>query len=224
MRCPYCSENTPDGWTSIGFVPGSSKDFTSLSMEWMRCANDECGQAVVRVSELRYGLGPGSLPEAEVVQWLARPRTSSRPVDPLVKDPFRADLLEAASIVDLSPRMSAVLSRRVLADLLEDFAGLTQFNLEGRVDAFIADEKHPSHVRDNLHHLREIANFGAHTQKDEQDEVIDVSHEEAEWTLDVIESLFDYFIIGPERSRRMRESLDKKISDAGRKPIAPESV
>jgi hypothetical protein len=31
-----------------------------------------------------------------------------------VKDPNRRDYLEAASILDLSPRMSAVLSRRIL--------------------------------------------------------------------------------------------------------------
>jgi hypothetical protein len=61
-----------------------------------------------------------------------------------------------------SPRMSAVLSRRVLADLLERYTGLTDFNPKARIDAFIEDKSHPYRLRENLGHLVEMGNFGAH--------------------------------------------------------------
>jgi hypothetical protein len=127
--------------------------------------------------------------------------------------------LEAAAILDLSPRMSAVLSRRILGDLLERYAGQSRFFLTDRIDKFIADTTHPSYLRENLHHFREIADFGAHTQKNDQAEIINVDRAEAAWTLDILDSLFDYFIVAPERNRTLREAMDKKIEDAGRKPL-----
>jgi hypothetical protein len=152
-------------------------------------------------------------------QWLAHPRSSGRLVDPLVPDDLRRDYNEAATILDMSPRMSAVVSRRILADLLERYAGLDKFSLAARIDDFSKDNTHPSQLRQNLHYLREIADFGAHTQKDDQAEIIDVDRKEAEWTLDLIDRLFDYFIVAPERDRKMREGFDKKLDDAGRKPL-----
>jgi hypothetical protein len=62
-----------------------------------------------------------------------------RSLDPQVPPEYRKDYLEAAAILDISPRMSAVMSRRVLAELLKKYAGLKQRGLEAQVDAFIAD-------------------------------------------------------------------------------------
>jgi hypothetical protein len=89
-------------------------------------------------------------------------------VDELVRDPFAKDFREACLILDDSPRMSSVLSRRILADLLEQYANLTDYKVATRIDKFIADITHPSRLRDNLHYLREIGDFSAHTMKDDQ--------------------------------------------------------
>jgi Domain of unknown function (DUF4145) len=61
-----------------------------------------------------------------------------------------------------SPRMSAVLSRRILADLLARYVGLTHFSVEARIDAFFEDKSHPYRLREKLGHLVETGNFGAH--------------------------------------------------------------
>ena len=76
-------------------------------------------------------------------------------------------------------------------------------------------------VRENLHHLREIADFSAHTQTDEQQERLEVEPEEAEFTLNVVERRIDYFIVAPEKDRKLREGMDAKIEKAGRGPIKP---
>jgi hypothetical protein len=196
-----------------------------LSMAWMHCANEECGELIVRADEHGVEDAAGA-PIIEARSWLARPQWSSsgRRVDSLVPEPFRTDYQEAAAILDVSARMSAVMSRRVLADLLEKYAGLTQFSLEARIDAFIADTANPVAVRENLHHFREGANFGAHTQKDDQAEVIDVGRDDAEWMLDLLDRLFEHFIVTPERDKAMRKKMDERIKAVGRKEIKPLST
>ena len=131
----------------------------------------------------------------------------------------RRDFSEAVSILSRSPRMSAVLSRRVLADLLGEYAGMTQFKLDDRIDAFNKDATHPRRIRENLHHLRELGNLSAHTQKDDQASIVTVDSVEAEWTLDVVERLFEYFIADPAKDAAMRQQVDDKLKTAGRKPI-----
>ena len=70
-----------------------------------------------------------------------------------------------------------------------------------------------------IHYLREIADFSAHTQTDDQRVPLDIDPAEAEWTLDVVERLFDHFIVAPERDRKLRAGMDEKIEQAERKPI-----
>jgi hypothetical protein len=70
-----------------------------------------------------------------------------------------------------------------------------------------------------LHYLREIANFSAHTQTTEEEEVINVTDEEAQWTLKVVADLFDYFIVAPKKDEDLRAAFDKKLEAAGRKRI-----
>jgi len=113
------------------------------------------------------------------------------------------------------------MSRRVLADVLEKYGGLTDFNLSARIDKFVEETRYPSGLRENLHHFRELANLGAHTHTDDQAQIIDVSREEAEWTLELLDRLFDFFILGPEKDREMRASMDAKLKAAGRKDIRP---
>jgi len=237
MQCPVCTQFTPDSWTSlmrimrIGYqesLPVEPPEGmvgavgSSVSLDFMWCANPECKQLVVRVHE-SLNLPPHAVADPEMLTrtWIARPRSATRPIDPLVPEPFRTDYLEAASILDASPRMSAVLSRRVLADVLEKYASLNQFSLNERVEKFSKDTRHPSELRENLHHLREIADFGAHTQKDDQAKIINVDRDEAEWTLKLLDRLFDHFIVAPEKDRKMRASMDAKLKAAGRKPIKP---
>jgi hypothetical protein len=132
----------------------------------MYCANDECKQLVIRVHEdfLVRGVSV-EFDEMRTQTWFARPRFALRSIDPLVPEPFRTDYREAAAILDPSPRMSAVLSRRLLADLLKTYAGLDDFGLNARIEKFRRDSKHPSGLREGMQHFREIGDFGAHTQK-----------------------------------------------------------
>lgn len=213
----------------MSYLQAPEDDASRVWLDWMQCANEECGELVIRIHEGAAGTsvtlhadGRHTPDVHETRSWMARPRALVRPVDPLVPDPYRTDYQEAAAILDLSPRMSAVLSRSVLADLLEGYAKLAHYNLSKRIDEFRTDERHPSVLRAGMHHFREIADFGAHTQKSGNDQaVIPVSREDAEWMLEFLDRAFDYFIVGPEKDRKMTEKWDKRLDEAGRKPIPP---
>jgi Domain of unknown function (DUF4145) len=241
MRCPSCGESTPDdlwktlvkeqpkvtdvGEVSLREVPSilHAPDGAWVQVQWIKCANSKCGEIVVRVSEIRRRFFKGSPVAVHQDSWLARPRFGEveRPIDPLVPEPFKGDYAEAAALLDISPRMSAVLSRSILADLLAEYAELKDFKLSDRIDRFRENTAHPADLRKNIHHFREIADFGAHTQKNDQDIVIEVSHNDAEWMLGFLDRMFTYFIVTPETDRMMREVWDKKLEEAGRKPISP---
>jgi len=65
--------------------------------------------------------------------------------------------------------------------------------------------------------VRQIGNFAAHPIKSTSSgEIVDVEPGEAEWNLDVLEGLFDFYFVGPAESKKKREALDKKLKDAGK--------
>lgn len=238
MKCPTCGERTPDNWqtyVAVEEVEGGTRPAPSLSggksqiggswvsLDWMRCANEECDELVIRLHEQHMGYDEQGLPTGSETSWrLARPRVvRTRPLEAAVDADLRRDYEEATVLLSDSPRMSAVLSRRILAELLERYAELTEHLLADRIDAFIAAKGHPKRLRENLHYLRQIGNFAAHTQRDYLDNIIDVDSDEAAWTLKVIDGLFDYFIAEPETDRKMRDKLDEKFEAAGKDPIKP---
>jgi len=203
----------------------------TITARWMQCPNKNCQQLLVQVHRKVYD--PRAKPGRSVVfghvdslleeETLAFPkRQLARPIDSLIPDAFAVPFREACLIRDDSPGMSAVLSRKVLADLLEQYAGCTGYTVKDQIDKFIANTQHPSHVKENLHYLREMADFAAHTKKDlTTGEILKTTMEEASWTLDVVESLFEYFIVGPAKDATRRAEMTKKMQQAGRKPIPP---
>lgn len=238
MKCPTCGDHTPDAWQLVQFQAagggligelraqeGDEITLRQVSLDFMHCANNDCKELVIRMHELYRDYEQADALRA--YEWrtdtsVVRPRfAAAGRVDPLVPPTFKRDYQEAAAILGISPRMSTVLSRRILADLLEKYAALTDFSLKDRIDAFVADTSHPHQLRENLGYLVEMGNFGAHTQKNDQAEVVDVDPDEAEWTLDLVARLFDYFIVSPERDRKMREAFGEKLKDAKRRPINP---
>jgi hypothetical protein len=246
MKCPFCNHDIPALWQPllantdevgrqqpnfrselISEIPSDRDGARNVTIkaQWLKCSNAECRQIIVQVIRIDRTMPATSgigikLHSHET--WIAVPKKPNVPQpDPLIPDKYSGDYREAFSILEDSPKMSAVLSRRILATLLNEYGGFKNYKLSNAVKKFIDNTSNPSRLRENLHYLREIADFGAHPQKDEDDNVIDVTKEEAQWTLKVIEDLFDYYIVGPARDKKLRSSFDKKLEAANRKPIKP---
>jgi hypothetical protein len=150
------------------------------------------------------------------------PRNSpSRPVAVEVPDPFKQDFIEACDVLPLSAKASAALSRRNLQAILREKGGTKKRDLADQIDEVIAAGALPSHIVEGLHAVRNIGNFAAHEIKSKTTgAIVDVEVGEAEWNLDVIESLFDFYFVQPALTAKRKADLNKKLKDAG-KPLMP---
>ncbi len=117
-------------------------------------------------------------------------------------------------------RRSAALSRRCLQAILHG-QSFKEKSLQAEIQAAIASATLPSHITDSLDAVRNIGNFAAHPLKDTNSgEIVEVEPGEADWNLDVLESLFDFYYIQPNKTKAKKEALNEKLKASG-KPIIP---
>jgi hypothetical protein len=148
------------------------------------------------------------------------PNASTRPLPAEVPDPYKRDFDEACSVLSLSPKASAALSRRNLQAVLRDKAPTTSKDLFDQIEEVTASGKLPSHISDDLHAVRNIGNFAAHEIKSKTTgAIVDVEAGEAEWNLDVLESHFDFYFVEPAKAAKRKAELNKKLKDAGKPEI-----
>jgi hypothetical protein len=50
-------------------------------------------------------------------------------------------------------------------------------------------------------------------------EIVEVEDAEAEWLLDVLEELFDFYYVGPAQAAARRNALNEKLSSLGKPPL-----
>jgi hypothetical protein len=245
MICPFCSQSIQELWQPFcaitdwqgNALPEHKHGATTVTkpgkriaahidiqLRWAVCP--KCRELIVKVCKtVAYASKKAStqhlakLPTHET-DWLALPQRKALPsVSNLIPDDMARDYREAYLIVEDSPRMSGVLARRILEDLLEKYAGLSQYGLAARIDAFIKDTDHPIRYRKKLHYLREIGDLAAHTKTDSSGKAIETDEDTAKWALDAISDLFDYLIVAPARDAEKFSDMDEKIKAAGRKPV-----
>lgn len=154
---------------------------------------------------------------ARVGRFMAYPQNYTRPVPAEVPDPYRQDYVEACKVLDDSAKASAALSRRNLQAVLRDKAGTKSKDLFDQIEEVINSGKVPSHIAEDLHAVRNIGNFAAHTIKSTTTgAIVDVEAGEAEWNLDVLDLLFDFYFVQPAVSAKRKAELNKKLRDAGK--------
>jgi hypothetical protein len=116
-----------------------------------------------------------------------------------------------------SAKPSAALSRRCLQSLIRDKAGIEFPSLSKEIDDLLASKEIPSWLGENVDAVRNVGNFAAHPEKDKNTgAIVDVEPGEAEWLLDVLEGLFDFYFVQPETARRKRAALNEKLKAAGK--------
>lgn len=148
---------------------------------------------------------------------LVHPYNVVRAVAQEVPKEIREDFLEAAAVLSTSEKASAALSRRCLQQLLTD-RGYKKENLNDQIEQAIKDL--PKGLGENVDAIRTTGIFAAHPIKYKSTgEIVDVEPQEAEWNLDVLEGLFDYFYVKPKQEEEKRKKLDAKLKEAGKRPL-----
>jgi hypothetical protein len=167
------------------------------------------------IEHLATGVG-GEVSASMTNEFVLLPRTSSRP--PLSKDvpePYAGLYAEAALILEDSPRASAMLSRRSLQHLLREQAHAPDLhNLHAEIEWTVEHADLPGYMKSSLHSPRIVGNMGAHPTKNEEGEYNEVVPGEADWMLDILDSLFEFWFVAPARDAARQAGLAERTGRA----------
>jgi hypothetical protein len=210
MKCPHCLI----AFHSEGTLKALEQDDDLL---WRAhheiCPN--CKKIIITILGLH--IRSGSL----MKKFLVYPKAISRaPISSDVVDKFASDYKEACLVLVDSPKASAALSRRCLQNILREKAGVKKSDLNNEIEQIIQSKQLPSYLAESIDAVRNIGNFATHPIKSTNSgEIVDVEPGEAEWLLDVLEGLFDFYFVQPAELKRKRDALNKKLTDAGKPPM-----
>lgn len=219
MKCPHCSIEFHHQEKIIPL----GKDVTgSWYIKTYMCPNPLCLRNIYVLAQGDYAHTGGAFSEYGFPNStrLIYPKGSIRsPVPKEVTNYIANDYVEACLVINDSPKASAALSRRCLQNLLLDKAGVKKGDLANQIQSVIDSNSLPSHLSDDIDAIRNIGNFAAHPNKSlSTGEILEVEPNEAEWNLEVLEALFDFYYVQPEKARLRREALNLKLKDSG-KPL-----
>jgi hypothetical protein len=225
MICMHChiefDENKDWGWVEIYENPNEYDD----AWEKLEIYDASCPRCTG--SNLFYALRGESEGLREIsgilnpIWPLTTHENKSCPPCPFeVPHSIQDDYNEACLVAQISPKASAALRRRCLQNLLRDVAMVKPSDLSKEIQEVIDSGKLPSHFVESIDAIRNIGNFAAHPAKSKSTgEIVAVEPEEAEWNLDVLESLFDFYNVQPAVLAKKCVALNAKLQEAGKPPM-----
>jgi hypothetical protein len=177
-----------------------------------RCPSPDCNRVSIALSALG---GAGDDDGSWVFPQYSRVApTEVRDSDP----PLARDFEEASAVHQISPKASAALSRRCLQRILHEKGKANQRDLAEQIKHVLPSL--PSPLGESVDHIRAVGNFAAHPLKaTASGQILDVETGEAEWSLDVLEMLFDYYYVLPAKTQAKRLAMDQKLHSASKPPL-----
>lgn len=213
MQCPHCGVSFHDKHTFQDITKDCQGQWQSDST-----VCPDCKRAIiwVRVGKLET-IGQGWFFGEEEGRWMAWPRSAVRLVSPEVPEEYASLYKQASAVLVDSPMASAALSRRCLQQILHLQAGIKKKNLAEEVDEFINNSGAPSYLTKTVDAIRNYGNFSAHPIEDAATgAVIDVEDGEAEWSLDILDALFDFYFVRPSVVSAKAQALNAKLQQANK--------
>lgn len=227
MKCPHCGTAFSSQWSETGLRRrdqqscGPDPDAHAWAVVWDQCA--ECFRFIVKLRRINVG-EEAKAPDGQILsqeeiidEWQVYPKGAVRPCPDEVPEELRGDYLEACLVLTDSPKASAALSRRCLQRVLRTKAEVKIGTLFSEINQVLESNTLPSHVAEVLHASREIGNLAAHaTESADSGEILDVEPGEAEWNIETLEVLFDFYFVQPARTSQRLAALTAKLAAAGK--------
>jgi hypothetical protein len=209
MRCPHCL--VAFHATSEGYLIGQDKDYI-WNMDWVTCPN--CLKFIINLNQYINYQGSQVFRKGSMVY----PKGISRaPLSAAVPMIYAQDYKEACSVLSDSPKASAALSRRCLQNLLRDVQKVKPRDLSNEIQEVLDKKVLPSYLAEAIDAIRNIGNFAVHPNKSNNTgAIVDVESGEAEWMLEVLEGLFDFYFVQPDILQKKKDALNKKLVDTGK--------
>ena len=216
MKCPHCLVEFHDE-RRTAYIGEDSEG--RWGIVYYYCPNPECKRVILSLVKGDWlSTASGRRLTASEKDVLIRPRGANRPPVPIqVPNEFAEDYREACLVLADSPKASAALSRRSLQHLIRERVGIRGKTLADEIQQIIDGGTLPSFLVDSVDGVRNIGNFAAHPIKSQSTgEIVPVEPGEAEWNLDTMEALYDFFFVQPAKVQAKRDALNAKLQDAGR--------
>lgn len=203
--CPFCNSSIPltdstfriiECYFNAGFpcfVDKAPVNRNKIDIELTHCPS--CNEVIISA------IGKDRLENLNIPLY---PKSLAKQFPDYVPKAIREDYEEAYSILNLSPKASATLSRRCLQSMIRDFYKITKSRLIDEINAL--KNIIPATQWKAIDSLRSIGNIGAHMGKD-VNVIIDVDPDEAQKLLKLIELLIDKWYI----ARHDEENLLSEI-------------
>jgi hypothetical protein len=209
MQCPHCLQHFHSNPTRVHLGKCGDDDWT-ITLE--ACAN--CNEAIILLFRM--------YPTDKQTLLYVHPRFPGRP--PLsddVPEVYAQDYYEAGRLLPDSRKASAALGRRCLRRLLRETVGMRDSDLSKEIATLIASKQLPKHLAEALDAVRNLGNFGGHPLKSTNPgEISDAEPGEAEWLLDTLDGLFNFYFVQPAETERKRAALMSKLRVAWQNPVA----
>jgi hypothetical protein len=221
MLCLHCNVSFFEAWTKERALVWDDKSKIGQSIAYVACPN--CSKLMVKIIEGKVDDEEEDFSEDDDGNYVINnefyiyPHTNETEYSEDVPAQYQEDLREAEAVLKLSPKASAALTRRLLQKILSEELKILHNNLSKQIDVFLEDEKIPTHVAKSVDAIRNIGNFSAHPLKETNTgAIVDVEPGEAEWSIEVIKSLFDFLFVQPKRIERKRNELNAKLRSLGK--------
>ncbi len=219
MRCTSCNKeffSQPDkseAYFSAGEEGPIGKGFRLAIQLCPSCYVPLVLYAEGSVVESSSGVRMHSIDHEEVVY----PSDTKQELPDEVPEQYRQDFEESRTALLYSPKASAALARRLLQRTLREALHIKKKDLSLEIDEFISSSNAPSYLTDAIDAVRTVGNFAAHPLKNTNTgEIVEVEAGEAEWLLEVLESLFDFVFVQPNRLEERRKQLNEKLKELGK--------
>lgn len=213
VTCPHCSI----AFTSYATVANLQNCAPDLwQVEFWTCPT--CDKSTIEL--VNYKRGNGSDPFATVTLSRSRvyPKSTGRPPVPSeVPADIAKDYSTAGLIRDDSAEAAAAMARRCLQLVIRTAAGIQKKTLHDEIDELLKGNTLPGYLAEQVDAIRHFGNFGAHPEKFQNTgQLVPVEDHEVEWTLELLESLFDFYYVAPAKAQQRMGGLNAKLAQLGK--------
>lgn len=222
MLCPYCNlaiNLDTKEVKVIGCTWDDLDDNEGSGFELKHGMCPSCDGLIILLTEgrVRFYGDHVSMIECRKESLIYPKNKVNKPLPVEVDGIYRNDFMEAYLVLDISPKASAAISRRLLQHILRDKFGIKAKDLNKEIEIFIERSDIPSYIVNSVDAIRNVGNFAAHPLKVQSTgEIVEVEYGEAEWLLEVLEALYDFCIVQPKRLEERRNTLNKKLQELGK--------
>lgn len=218
MICPGCGVAV----SLASFEQKSHRDGTSANgFEIITGDCPECKQFIIgfRKGTFKWMEDEGELVDGEQTEILF-PKITNHLRNTHIPESFRSVFNESRSVLPISPKASATLSRRLLQTVLREHFKIKKKDLAEEIREFITNQSIPEEIRNYVDAVRNVGNFAAHPIKYQNTaEIAEVEPGEAEWLLEVLETLFEYTFVQPGARDAKKDQLNEKLKKLGKPPL-----